>query len=314
MNNLEKVPGHPESLGQILYKTTKDGTGSIGITHRSEGDMVRIFSDFETMEANEGQNDTNYASVAIESQAFLGILATLQSGDIDTYEADLDDRMRSINSYLTISRETIHLGTSTSDPSLPYYHLEPNESDFLFLDSLSVIEDGYERKKNPRIISLSPVEQCFLDLTATAPDLMHSYNPRQFETFVASLLTRLGFSNVELSRYWNDSGRDIWATFCEGDMTHCVVVEVKHYNNANVGIEIVDRLNGVRDRDGASRGMVVTNSSFTNPAIKAYQAHRDRIALIDYDRLVGLLQDSGDWIETPGGLWTPKHHSSGSES
>lgn len=194
-------------------------------------------------------------------------------------------------------------------PSCEGVSFTDNDRNLLFLDSIAVIEDTHYRKSIERKIEFSVSERAFLSLTKDNPQLIHSYHPREFEYFVASLLSGLGFGDVRLSRYWNDSGRDIWAIAFEGNLLHTVVVEVKHHHRKAVGIEVVDRLNGVRDRFGFAKGMVVTNSYFTRPAKDAYSSRRDVIALVDYDRLVGLMAESPSWRQTPSGLWLKERHS-----
>jgi HJR/Mrr/RecB family endonuclease len=84
-----------------------------------------------------------------------------------------------------------------------------------------------------------------------------------------------------------------------------VVVEVKHYARRSVGLEIVDRLNGVRDREHADRAVVFTSSSFSTDVKRRYAASSKRVALVDFQRLVEFLQaGKGRWKETASKLWT----------
>jgi len=72
-----------------------------------------------------------------------------------------------------------------------------------------------------------------------------------------------------------------------------------------VGIEIVDRINGVRDREAADRAVIITTSSFSAEAVNRYNAASNRVTIIDYERLVDFLaRDSSNWKRTPSELWT----------
>jgi hypothetical protein len=248
-------------------------------------------------------NSVSAGSMRINDQAYLHALCNVRLGR----ECRLDGADET-SLILTPAHVSFRYRSLYGPPPPDAIPLSSRESDFLFLDSLSAIEDGYLRKKDPRAISLTLVERRLLNITTDNPALLHSYNPRLFEYLVASLLTALGFSRVRLSRHWQDDGRDIWAVYCEGDNEHTVVVEVKHYSRRQVGIAIVDRLNGVRDRLGATRGIVATNSSFSKQSRAAYTTKSQTIALLDFERLVALLGASGTWHGTPSGLWSANHH------
>lgn len=177
--------------------------------------------------------------------------------------------------------------------------------DEFFLDSLSLVENSEPRLRNARDIVLGPVEKSLLDVVMQSPEIVHSFSAREFEYFVGAFLTNAGFSKVRLSRFVKDGGYDLWAVYCEGDTSHTLVVEVKHYTTRRVGIEIVDRLNGVRDRKQADLGIVFTSSAFSAEAIRHYASNSKRISLVDFERLVELLHAAkGDWSETASKLWT----------
>ncbi len=84
-----------------------------------------------------------------------------------------------------------------------------------------------------------------------------------------------------------------------------MVIEVKHRNGRSVGLSVVDRLNGVRDREKVDKGIVFTNSSFSNSVRKEYHHKSSVIALIDFEKLTELLKASkANWTVTQSGLWT----------
>jgi hypothetical protein len=177
--------------------------------------------------------------------------------------------------------------------------------DALFLDSLSVIENSEPRLRTARNILKGPAEASLLDLVNRSPELLHSFSPREFEYFVGAFMTNAGFSQVRLSRFVKDGGYDLWALYCEGDAPYTVVIEVKHYARRRVGLEIVDRINGVRDREHADRAIVFTSSSFSTEVGRRYSAYSKRVALVDFERLVAFLRaGKSQWKETASKLWT----------
>lgn len=107
--------------------------------------------------------------------------------------------------------------------------------------------------RNSRVVALGPAERCLIELISSRPMLLQNFSPREFEVAVASFLTSSGFYSVILKRFTRDGGVDVYAIYCEGDNEYTVVVEVKKWNDRAVGIEVVDRLNGVRARLGADK-------------------------------------------------------------
>jgi len=98
-----------------------------------------------------------------------------------------------------------------------------------------------------------------------------------FERYVAAILPRLGFTNVMLTERY-DLGVDIVAA--KGGLTWGI--QVKQYNGlvkAAAVRQVVTALNMY----GCNRAMVVTNSSFSRPAIALAQSNN--CVLIDKHQL-----------------------------
>lgn len=175
--------------------------------------------------------------------------------------------------------------------------------DSLFLDSFSVIENSEFRKRNDKSVFCSDAENALINIIESNPNLIHQFSPREFEVFVATTLSKLGFYNIKLSRFTKDGGYDIYAITFDGEKENIVLIEVKHYAKKKIGLEILDRLNGVRDREGAHKGILVTSSKFTYPA-KTYYSSNKNIALVDFDKIIELLYYDKNWGKTFNGLWT----------
>jgi hypothetical protein len=293
-----------------------DSNKHLTIAYRPAENQVEVNGSVDLPMELEQSNQFGTCTFSLPNSDLLETLAQARQGEASTRPYELPEHRLGGRARIKFSASGVELDVQPAWPYNPLENLgcriplDEERADLLFLDALTVIEAGYIPKSSVRAIEATVIERSFLELSAKSPDIICSFEPRQFELLVASLLTNLGFSNVKLSRYWADSGVDIWATYVEGTCTHVVVVEVKRYKNKNVGIAIVDRLNGVRDRVGASKGMLVTTSSFSAAATTAYRARRDTIALINFQRLTDLLGESAGWTTTPSGLWHPDHRGS----
>lgn len=113
---------------------------------------------------------------------------------------------------------------------------------------------------------LTTVNDEFLRLLAKNPRLLFSMNPRSFEELIAELFHRGGFE-VHLTAQTRDNGRDIVAFHNRMNVTTKYLIECKRYAPENaVGIDIVQRLFGVKMAEHASKAILATTSRFTGPA------------------------------------------------
>jgi len=113
-------------------------------------------------------------------------------------------------------------------------------------------------------------------------------HPRGFENLVGTLLSSIGFENVEVTKYSGDGGLDIEAELTVGGVTNVkTAVQVKRWKN-NVSGKIVRELRGGIKTD--QRGLIVTTSSFTRDAVReAAEEGKTPISLVDKNKLLDLL-------------------------
>ncbi|MES2528677.1 MAG: restriction endonuclease [Bdellovibrionota bacterium] len=113
-------------------------------------------------------------------------------------------------------------------------------------------------------------------------------DPFLFEHFIGELLEKIGFENVKVTKRSADGGIDIHANLTlEGVTNVRTVVQVKRYAK-NVEDKIIRQLRGSANID--ERGLVITTSGFTKPAIEeAKAASKMPVSLIDGTRLIELL-------------------------
>ena len=116
------------------------------------------------------------------------------------------------------------------------------------------------------------------------------FSPRRFEELVASIFKNQGF-DVELTPESRDGGFDVLAVHKDaftGESKY--LVECKRYAVTNtVGIGIVQRLLGVVEDQKATKGILATTSFFTKDARLVEERNRSKLALNDYNVLVGWL-------------------------
>jgi DNA polymerase III epsilon subunit len=126
------------------------------------------------------------------------------------------------------------------------------------------------------------------------PAFVRELTPRRFEELVAAIFRNNGF-DVELTPQSRDGGVDIIAvqhsTFT-GDLIH--FIECKRYQpSRKVGIGVVQRLLGTVAQRHATKGIVVTTSSFSRDAIQAANDTRHVMTLNDYETIVAWLRRLG---------------------
>jgi len=130
------------------------------------------------------------------------------------------------------------------------------------------------------------VEREVLAYFGRHPEVLHSLPPRKFEELVAAVFRQSGF-DVELTPETRDGGIDIIAVRKDsllGEGLH--LVECKRYIPGNtVGIGVVQRLLGVVEQHRATKGIIVTTSTFTRDALEVAQNARHRLALNEYSTL-----------------------------
>jgi HJR/Mrr/RecB family endonuclease len=127
---------------------------------------------------------------------------------------------------------------------------------------------------------------------------------RTFEVIVSEIIKGAGWS-VELTKQTRDGGFDLMClqNDCVGTPVK-MLAEIKLYNlKHSIGLPMIDRLMGVRDREHANRAVLVTNSRFSKTVWKLWKQRVGRdLALVDRDELLEwLLAGRGEpkWSSMP---------------
>lgn len=171
-------------------------------------------------------------------------------------------------------------------------YLKPHETPTVGHESGILYEPSTLAVVNANPFLFTDIESEALAYFARNPELLFSLHPRRFEELVASIFKTNGF-DVELTPESRDGGVDIFAVRRDGfsgGMLH--LIECKRYEPSNkVGIGIVQRLLGVVDHHRATKGLVITTSSFSCDAVQFASQSKYRLGLSDYTALTKWMRD-----------------------
>lgn len=139
---------------------------------------------------------------------------------------------------------------------------------------------------DPKLVStVSAVNDELIRYLAKNPKLLYELHPRRFEELVAELLRAQGFEPT-LTPRTRDGGRDILAARSDALGSLLYLVECKRYAPKNkVGVEVVRAIHGVTNAERATKGVIVTTSSFTKDAIAFASPLKYGIGLHDFETL-----------------------------
>lgn len=118
--------------------------------------------------------------------------------------------------------------------------------------------------------------------------LIRGTAPTAFEELVATLLTALGFVDVQVTSPWKDGGIDVRGTLVVGEVIRTrMAVQVKRWK-ANVRAPVVQQLRG--SLGAQDQALIITTSDFSTGAqAEARRANAIPVALMNGSQLVDLL-------------------------
>ena len=123
------------------------------------------------------------------------------------------------------------------------------------------------------------------------PTRLYGLEPREFERFVADLLSAHRFE-VQLTKPSWDGGVDIFA-IRRDVFSGLYVVQCKRYKREHkVELREVRELYGVKSDFAATKAVLATTSFFTEPARTFEEKHKWELELKDYNDLVLLLRSA----------------------
>lgn len=166
-----------------------------------------------------------------------------------------------------------------------------------FADTLS---ERYNEWESNKISTVSVPEQ--EDITESALNIDTIYaqasdgirqfiaakNPYEFQELVAALLRAMGYYTPFIAPKGKDGGVDIIAYRDPlGTILPRVKVQVKHYPNSTISVDVVRNLIGVLAKQDEV-GIVVASGTFTNEAKREARHSHTSIRLIDIDEFISL--------------------------
>jgi restriction endonuclease Mrr len=117
------------------------------------------------------------------------------------------------------------------------------------------------------------------------PDEIRNLSRREFQVFTAELLDRKGYK-VTMGPLGRDGGVDVRAERGTEFGPELVLVQAKHPDPGNkVGLDTVKLLHYQVIQEGATRGLVMTDSTFSRGAIQLIEACRYRMDGADGARI-----------------------------
>ena len=164
-----------------------------------------------------------------------------------------------------------------SDPIPEYLYLIPSEFDLTTEHGGSAVRE---------IVSV--IDEKLVAYFRRHPHRMKELSPRQFEELICEIVIGLGWK-AKLTSQTADGGYDIVALDHHG-LRNKYLIECKRYTERPVGIVPVRALLGVTTHEEATKGILVTTSSFTKGARELFEEHEWRLEGRDFQ---GLLE----WLE-----------------
>lgn len=136
-----------------------------------------------------------------------------------------------------------------------------------------------------------------------SPDYLMHVEWRDLERLLGEVLSGLGF-DVLVTRPGRDGGFDLELRCAEAGQPVLYLVEIKHWKApSRPGSEILERFFEVVMVNGASRGLLLSSSGYSVPALSGRsEIARQLVRLGDAEKIVALCQS---YVRHTLGAWTP---------
>ena len=259
------------------------------------------FQDSTSMQYGDGDtNEYDWAEHQVDPALFAEALAEARNGT-----SWRDGPITLDGSSPAVRTGSISVGTrSIHAPGPAKAQLGPQRLDLLLLDSYEAAFSSGQGARTGDLLPARRLDSAFLDTLRRRPEQLRGLTTVGFERVVLGLLNEVSDAPVTLEQLGEDHS-GLWMTRTSGDERGAMLIAVEYRDRDVVGIDVVDRINGLRDRSQVSKAVVVTRSSFTADVTAEYAASSQRMDLVDFDRLTGLLADEGWTSSAPGFLMTP---------
>jgi hypothetical protein len=153
--------------------------------------------------------------------------------------------------------------------------------EFFIVDSVIVAPslEEIDLRIRPAIVTVTSE---FLQYLEKNPSLIYEIDPWKFEELMSEIFSGIGYS-IETTKRTRDGGIDIIATKSLDTIPLRFLIQVKRYKNRKVDVSLVRELYGLKHHIDASKAIIATTSSFTQPAQQFQSAHKWELDLKDLD-------------------------------
>jgi restriction endonuclease Mrr len=131
-------------------------------------------------------------------------------------------------------------------------------------------------------IELNVINEELIAYLSRHPEYMRQLHHRKFEELIAEIFKSKGY-DVTLTPQTRDGGKDIIALYKSPFGHQMFIVECKKYDEDNKGVELVRGLYGVKTVERATKGILVTSSTFTKDARDFVKPLQFELTLNDYN-------------------------------
>lgn len=150
-------------------------------------------------------------------------------------------------------------------------------------------EDNVDEIEIDKIQSIQ-IEKLQQQATSGIKDFIIQKNPYEFQDLVAALLRAMNYHTSFIAQKGKDGGIDIIAYQDPlGIQKPRIKVQVKHYPETPIGVEVIRSLKGVINH-GEEVGLFVTSGRYSNEAERFAREANVHIKLIDGEELISLWQ------------------------
>jgi len=222
--------------------------------------------------------------------------AALEAAAAYKSQLELIDRsgLNSIIEQYRIDRELFsnsiaaNISALQSERILTISDPDPSSIDAIDPEELAINED---EKSSLVIVDRLPLR--LLSKILKSPNEVRNITSRQFEEFIAELLSELGFNDVILTPRSGDGGKDVIASHSVQGIPLTFYFECKKYAEGNkIQLDTMRSLLGTVAHDSrkVNKGILVTTSSFTK-GCKEFILAESRVDGKDYDGVLGWVDE-----------------------
>jgi restriction endonuclease Mrr len=168
-----------------------------------------------------------------------------------------------------------------------------DDPDPTVIDAIEPEELEIEEDEKSSLIIVDRLPLRLLSRILKNPSEVRGITPRQFEEFIAELLSELGFNNVILTPRSGDGGKDVIASHSVQGIPLTFYFECKKYAEGNkVQLDTMRSLLGTVAHDSrkVTKGILVTTSKFTR-GCREFILAESRVDGKDYDGVLGWVDE-----------------------